>query len=47
MEKIYTQKKLNQQNSMPRKSTLDFIKNYSKSLHVNKYNGMLVELIVN
>ncbi|GGE17432.1 hypothetical protein [Psychroflexus salis] len=47
MGKIYTKKTPTKQILMPKKSTLNFILNYSKALHVQNYKGMQVDLIIN
>lgn len=47
MYKIYSKKIVKSQTMKPKKETVSFLLNYSKSLTIMKASGMLIETIAN
>ncbi len=47
MPKIYTKKSLKNNDLQPKKTTIKFILNYSKAIHIMKLKTMQVEVLQN
>lgn len=47
MAKLYTKKKIVQQNQLPKKETISFILNYSKAFRVTSFGKIKFECVMN